>query len=141
MDQSAEVRLDKWLWAARVYKTRAAAAEAIGGGKVEVNGARAKRARPVHPGDRLRVRKGPFEFLIQVTGVTERRGPAAEAATLYREEEAGRLAREKLALQLRLAPTIRYTGKGRPTKKDRRALERLEERETGEGRREREEGA
>ena len=132
MDQ-ADVRLDKWLWAARFFKTRAAAALAIGGGKVLVNGARAKRARPVHLGDRLRVRKGPFEFFIQVTGVTERRGPAAQAATLYQEDESGRLAREKLALQLRLAPTIRYTGKGRPTKKDRRALERLEGRETGEG--------
>jgi len=133
VDQHDLVRLDKWLWAARLFKTRSASAEAIGGGKVEVNGTRAKRARPVHKGDRLRIRKGPFEFLIQVIEVTERRGPPAAAAALYREDEAGRLARAKLALQLRLAPTIRYTGKGRPTKKDRRALERLEDRERGEG--------
>ena len=125
MDQHATVRLDRWLWAARFYKTRAAAAEAIGGGKVEVNGVRAKRARPVRPGDRLRVRRGPFEFLITVVAVSERRRPAAEAASLYREDETGRLAREKLAWQLRIAPSVRYEGKGRPTKKDRRLLDRL----------------
>ncbi len=127
MDQTEDVRLDKWLWAARFFKTRGAAAEAIGGGKVEVNGVRAKRARPVHLGDRLRIRKGPFAFLIEVAGVSERRGPPAQAAALYREDEAGRAAREKLALQLRIAPSVRYEGKGRPTKKDRRALEQLEE--------------
>ncbi len=125
MDETEDVRLDKWLWAARFFKTRGAAAEAIGGGKVEVNGVRAKRARPVHRGDRLRIRKGPFEFLIQVAGVSERRGPPSQAAALYREDEAGRAAREKLALQLRIAPSVRYEGKGRPTKKERREIDRL----------------
>jgi ribosome-associated heat shock protein Hsp15 len=127
MGADTPVRLDKWLWAARFYKTRGVAAEAISGGKVEVNGSRAKRARPVHPGDRLRIRKGPFEFLIQVVLVSDRRGPPSQAAGLYHEDAAGRLVREKLALQLRIAPSVRYEGKGRPTKKDRRALERLEE--------------
>ena len=121
------VRLDKWLWAARLFKTRAAAAAAIGAGQVEVNGSRAKRAKPLQVGDRLAVRKGPYRFLLTVRIVTERRGRAPVAAALYEEDPAGRAAREKLALQLRLAPPPAYEGNGRPTKRDRRELERLRE--------------
>jgi len=104
---SEPVRLDTWLWAARFFKTRAQAAAAIDGGKVDVNGARAKRAKPLAPGDELRIRKSPV------------------AAALYDEAPEGKRLRERLAEQLRLAPSLRYEGKGRPTKKDRREIERL----------------
>ena len=119
------VRLDKWLWAARLFKTRGAAALAIGAGRVLVNDARAKRAKTLHTGDRLRVRRGPFEYLLTVLVLSERRGPAAVAATLYEEDLAGKVARQRLAHQLRTAPTPTYEGKGRPTKRDRRELERF----------------
>ena len=119
------VRLDKWLWAARFFKTRAAASQAIDGGKVEVNGARAKRAKTLHVGDRLRVRRAPFEYLLTVRVLSEHRGRAAAAAALYEEDPDGKAARERLAHQLRTAPTPTFEGKGRPTKRDRRELERL----------------
>lgn len=119
------VRLDRWLWAARLFKTRALAAAAAAGGKVQVNGARAKAAKVVKAGDRVRVRKPPYEYQLTVRGVSERRGPAEQAAKLYQEDAESRTARELLALRLRLEPTISYDGKGRPTKKDRREIERL----------------
>jgi ribosome-associated heat shock protein Hsp15 len=119
------VRLDTWLWAARFFKTRALSAKAVDGGKVEVNGARAKRAKAVKVGDRLRVRKGPFEHLLTVRAVSDRRGSPVLAAQLYDEDGAAKAQRERLAAQLRLAPSLRYEGKGRPTKKDRRRLDRL----------------
>jgi len=119
------VRLDKWLWAARFFKTRAVAAQAIGSGKVLVNDTKAKRAKTLHTGDRLRVRRGPFEYLLTVRVLSQRRGPAAVAATLYEEDPAGKAVRERLAHQLRTAPTPTFEGRGRPTKRDRRELERL----------------
>jgi len=125
VSEPARVRLDRWLWAARFYKTRALAAAAVGGGNVELNGARAKRAKPIAVGDRLRIRRGPFEYLLVVRAVAEQRGPPAAAAELYEEDSAGKRRREHLAEQLRMAPTLRYAGKGRPTKKDRREIERL----------------
>jgi ribosome-associated heat shock protein Hsp15 len=117
-------RLDKWLACARLFKTRALAAAAIDGGKVQLNGARAKRGRPVHVGDRLRVRVGPFEHALVVRGLAARRGSAAVARGLYEETPESRVARERLAEQLRLAPSARYEGKGRPTKRERRKIER-----------------
>jgi len=119
------VRLDKWLWAARVFKTRADASQAIAAGQVEVNGAKAKRAKALRVGDQIRVRKSPFEFRLTVRALSEQRGRAAQAALLYEEDPAGKAARERLAHQLRIAPTPSYEGKGRPTKRDRRKLERL----------------
>jgi ribosome-associated heat shock protein Hsp15 len=119
------VRLDKYLCAARFFKTRALAAQAISAGKVDVNGVRAKPAKSLAVGDRLRVRKGPFEFLLTVRLLSDRRGPPATAATLYEEDPAGKSTREKLAHQLRIAPSPTYEGRGRPTKRDRRELERL----------------
>ena len=120
------VRLDKWLWAARFFKTRALAAEAVAGGKVEVNEEPAKRARPLRIGDRVRVRLGPYLHHVTVMGLSGKRGPAATAATLYQETPASREARERLAWQLRNAPAITFDQeKGRPTKKDRREIERL----------------
>jgi ribosome-associated heat shock protein Hsp15 len=121
------VRLDKWLWAARFYKTRGLAAEAVDGGKVSVNGARAKPAKLVQAGDALRVRVGPYDWRVTVRAVTERRGTARDAQLLYDETPEGRAARERLAQAHKIAPAPAYQGKGRPTKKQRREIERLEE--------------
>jgi ribosome-associated heat shock protein Hsp15 len=95
------VRLDKWLWAARFFKTRSLAAEAIAGGKVQVNGDRAKRARPVQLGDQIRVRLGPYEHDVVVRALSSRRGPATAAAALYDETPESITARETLAVQLK----------------------------------------
>lgn len=117
------VRLDKWLWAARFFKTRSLAADSIDNGRVEVNGERAKRSRQVTAGDTLRIRKPPFEQVIEVLGESEQRGPATVAQTLYRESEESVAAREKLAGQLKAMgpPAFR---EGRPDKKDRRAIDK-----------------
>jgi len=122
------VRLDRWLWAARFFKTRALSAAAVAGGKVHVNGTRAKPAKQLQVGDALRVRVGPYEWLVSVRGLSERRGPPKTAQALYDEDAEGRAARERLALQHKIAPAPAYQGKGRPTKKERREIERLEER-------------
>jgi len=121
------VRLDRWLWAARFFKTRALAAAAVAGGKVHVNGSRAKPAKQVRVGDHLRVRMGPYDWLLSVTATTERRGSSRDAQLLYDESPEGRAARERLAEQHKIAPAPAYRGKGRPTKKERRELQRLEE--------------
>jgi ribosome-associated heat shock protein Hsp15 len=120
-----KVRLDKWLWAARFFKTRALAAEAVQGGKVQVNGDRPKRARPLQLGDEIRVRLGPYEHIVTVRGLSDRRGPAVEAAGLYEETGASRNAREALSIQLKSLHSLFGPEKGRPTKKDRREIERL----------------
>lgn len=122
------VRVDKWLWAARFFKTRSLAAEAVDGGKVHVNGDRAKPAKAVKPGDELRLRLGPYEHVIIVRGTSERRGPAPEAQRLYEETAASREAREKLHWQLTKAAPAIDPAPGRPTKQDRRALERFRRR-------------
>ena len=119
------VRLDKWLWAARFFKTRAVASQAIRAGRVDVNDVRAKPAKTLSLGDRVRIRKSPFEFRLTVRALSVQRGRAAQAALLYEEDPAGKAARERLAQQLRIAPTPSYEGKGRPTKRDRREMERL----------------
>src|SRR5262245_55836324 len=120
------VRLDKWLWAARFFKTRSLATDAIAGGKVDVNGDRAKPAKAVKPGDKIRLRSGPYEHILIVKELGERRGPASVAQSLYEETEASRTERERLAAQLKMAPaTFVYEEKGRPTKKDRRDLSRF----------------
>ena len=119
------VRVDKWLWAARFYKTRALAAEAIDGGKIQVNGDRAKRAKLLQLGDEVRIRQGTFEYRLTVRGLSERRGPAKVAVTLYEEDPAAREARERMAAQLAAMPAPFQVEKGRPTKKDRRELERV----------------
>jgi ribosome-associated heat shock protein Hsp15 len=117
------VRLDKWLWAARFYKTRAVAAAAVAGGKVHFNGARVKPAKQVKTGDRLLIRTGPYEWDVTVAAVSEKRGPASEAQKLYQESEQSRLTREEIALQRKAerlaAPAF---AKGRPSKRDRRRI-------------------
>jgi ribosome-associated heat shock protein Hsp15 len=125
----SKVRLDKWLWAARFYKTRSLAAEAIEGGKVQVNGDRVKRAKPLQVGDEVRIRQGPFEHQIVVSRLSDRRGPASEAALLYQEKPASRSAREAMALQLKSLHAAFVPERGRPTKKDRREINRLKGRE------------
>ena len=123
---AGRVRVDKWLWAARFFKTRSLAADAIGGGKILVNGERVKPAKLVQAGDEVRVRLGPYEHVVRVRGVSERRGPATVAATLYEETDSSIAARAKLSEQLRMAPAaFVYEDKGRPTKRDRRELDRF----------------
>jgi ribosome-associated heat shock protein Hsp15 len=122
-------RLDKWLWAARFYKTRALAADAVAGGKVQVNGERVKRARPLQVGDEIRIRQGPYEHQIVVRGLSARRGPASQAAELYQETAESRAAREQLALQLKTLHSMFVPERGRPTKKDRREINKLKGRE------------
>lgn len=128
-DGEDRVRLDKWLWAARFYKTRGLASAAIAGGKVQVNGDRAKRARPLQVGDRLRIRQGVYEYQVLVRELSGRRGPASEAAALYEETAESRAAREAMALQLKSLHSALVPEKGRPTKRDRRELGRLKGRE------------
>lgn len=119
------VRLDKWLWASRFFKTRSLAAKAITGGKIQVNGRRPKRASMLHLHDRVRVRKGVFDFQIVVRRLSEHRGPASHAATLYEETTESIQTRERLALMRKTAPTFEFRDGGRPSKKERRQLQRL----------------
>ena len=126
-DSTDRVRLDKWLWAARFYKTRGLAAEAIDGGKVDVNEARVKRAKMVQVGDEVRIRQTPFEHVVIVRGVSEQRGPASVAATLYEETAESKARRDALKTQIRSMPADEWES-GRPTKRDRREIERFRRR-------------
>jgi ribosome-associated heat shock protein Hsp15 len=128
-DELSKVRLDKWLWAARFFKTRAIAATAIETGKVEVNGERAKRAKQLQVGDSLRVRLGPYHHIVTVRALSEIRGPASVAATLYEETGESRKAREALQVQMKAAQSASSYERGRPTKKQRRDIEKLRNRE------------
>lgn len=121
----AKVRIDKWLWAARFFKTRTLAAQAIDGGKVDVNDERAKRSRHVQAGDLVSLRQGPVEWVVIVRGVAERRGSAEIARTLYEETADGKRRREVMQEQLRSMPTAFAYGQGKPGKQDRRALRKL----------------
>jgi len=120
-----KVRLDKWLWAARFYKTRALAAEAVDGGKVDVNGDRAKRAKALQVGDEVRLRQGPVEWVLRVRDVAGRRGSAEIARGLYDETDEGRRKRELVTEQLKNMPSAFSYGDSKPGKRDRRALRRL----------------
>jgi len=123
------VRLDKWLWAARFFKTRSLATDAVNGGKVELNGQRPKPAKEVKVGDLLRIRVGPFVHAVTVRALSDRRGPASAAALLFEESAESIAARERLREQHRLAPSVQYEEGGRPTKKDRRTMSAFEERQ------------
>jgi ribosome-associated heat shock protein Hsp15 len=126
MDEPAErLRLDKWLWAARFFKTRGLAAQAVAGGRVRVNGERVKPAKELKVGDELMVHVGELEWVIEVRGLAARRGPAPAARALYAEREESR-ARREAALALRAhAPDPAAGLRGRPTKRDRRRLKRF----------------
>jgi len=122
---TAPVRLDRWLWAARFFKTRALAAVAIDGGKVHVNGDRVKRARLIRAGDRLEIRLPPYQHVVVVRSLSERRGPAREAARLYEETSDSVAERARVAFQLKAAHALFVPDSERPTKRDRRRLERF----------------
>ena len=120
-------RIDKWLWFARFFKTRGLAADAIKAGHVEINGARAKPGKSVRVGDRLRIRKTPYEYHVEVLDPGTRRGSAVEARQLFRESAESIARRERLAEQLRI-DRHQAMHPGRPSKRDRRELERARRR-------------
>ena len=123
--EEKKVRLDKWLWAARFFKTRSMAAQAVNGGKVHSNGKRIKPARIVSIGDELRIQRGECEFVVIVVGLNDRRRPAKEACDLYDESEVSVLARQKSSEERRLLRTANGNGIGpakRPSKRDRRLI-------------------
>jgi ribosome-associated heat shock protein Hsp15 len=122
--EAERIRVDRWLWAARLVKTRALAAEAVKAARVKVNGVTAKPSKEVGPGDRLELRTGPVRMDVVVQGVAARRGPASEAVKLYEETAASREARERHSQERRLARQEGGEG-GRPTKRDRRLIEKL----------------
>lgn len=124
MQDSSKLRIDKWLWAARFFKTRSLAIDAIECGKVLVNEARVKPAKAIGEGDMLSIRLGPYVFEVEVLGLSDKRGLAPQAQKLYRETEAGRIKREALAAEIKAQPKPSEL-KGRPTKRDRREIERF----------------
>jgi ribosome-associated heat shock protein Hsp15 len=120
--EDSALRIDKWLWAARFFKTRALAAEAVAGGKVKVNGERVKAARAIRRDDALSIHIGPYEYVVRVRALSARRGPAPQAALLYEESEPGKLARNELAIRLSAERRYAIPAKGRPGKKERRQI-------------------
>jgi ribosome-associated heat shock protein Hsp15 len=118
------VRVDRWLWAARLAKTRPLAAEAVKGGRVEVNGQRVKPSKDVRPGDRLEVTMGQIKRVVVILATAERRGPATEAALLYEETPESIAARERFVAERRMAAMPAPERGGRPTKRDRRRLDK-----------------
>ncbi|MEW7982421.1 MAG: RNA-binding S4 domain-containing protein [gamma proteobacterium symbiont of Phacoides pectinatus] len=124
--QPTGLRLDKWLWAARFFKTRQLAVEAINGGKVHINGQRAKPEREVRPGTRLRIHKGSLEWEITVEKIPKQRRPASEAITFYSESEQSRDRREAIMAEEKLLRAAApRTPESRPNKKQRRMIHRF----------------
>jgi ribosome-associated heat shock protein Hsp15 len=119
------VRIDKWLWAARFYKTRSAATDAVLGGRVHINGARVKPAKDIRPGDEIELTLGVVHRVVEVLALSDNRRPATVAATLYRETPESVEARERAAAERRLARPLGADLGVRPTKLDRRRLEAL----------------
>lgn len=119
------MRLDKWLWAARFFKTRSLAADAVKGGKVEVNAHKAKPARPVLVHDEISIRRGPYEYTVMVLALASHRRPAAEAARLYHESEQSVQRRAALALELKAQAASGPRLAERPNKRDRRQIIRF----------------
>ncbi|PIE56590.1 MAG: RNA-binding protein [Desulfobulbus propionicus] len=122
MKDAGEVRLDKWLWAARFFKTRSLASKAVGGGHVHVNGQRVKPSRTIHVGDRLLITRGHEEFSVTVLGLSDRRGPAAVARTLYEESEDSLHRRLQRREERRLFMAATAGPERRPDKRDRRKI-------------------
>lgn len=121
-DTAETIRLDKWLWAARFFKTRQLACDAVNGGHVEVNGQRAKPGRSIQPGARLHFTKGTLEWDLVVRGISKQRGPATQAALLYEEDEASR---ERRQAQVRERRDLGSAPESRPNKRDRRLIHRF----------------
>ena len=124
-ENGEQIRLDKWLWAARFFKTRSLATEAVSGGKVHLNGARTKPAREIDIGDKLTIRRGPYEWTVVVRALSLRRGPASAATLLYDETEESKRNREEAVSEIRVQEWRPPHTKGRPSKKDRRDLSRF----------------
>ena len=122
LPEESSQRLDKWLWAARFYKTRSLAVEAINGGKVHLNHHRVKPSRTIKPNDVLTVSKPPYEHVVTVIGLAKQRRPASEAQLLYQETEDSIAKREQLKQQLHDQPLGFRHDKGRPNKRDRRHI-------------------
>ena len=129
------MRIDKWLWAARFFKTRGLAQSAVTGGKVKVNGERVKAAKMLAPGDRLAIRIREYEWLVEVRGLSGQRGPAETARKLYEEDEASRALRLAQVADRRAQASVWGERKGRPTKRERREMERWRETKDEGGRR------
>jgi ribosome-associated heat shock protein Hsp15 len=117
--------MDKWLWAARFFKTRSLAARACDLGRIAANGQPAKPAREVRPGDLLQVKNDGGDFQVEVLALSAMRGPAAVAQSLYRETEASRELRLKLAEERRAMPHFEASREGKPSKRDRREIDRF----------------
>lgn len=129
-DDAEKQRLDKWLWAARFFKTRALATEAVNGGKVHLNGDRVKPGRTVKVGDKLHITRNQFEYDIVVLGVNAKRRPAKEAQLLYEESPESIRAREKLSEEIRALNAQMPFTERRPSKKDRRQIVRFKRKQS-----------
>ena len=125
------VRIDKWLWACRFFKTRSAATDAVLGGKVHLNDARVKPSKDVKAGDTVEVRIGQLQWTVVVRGISDKRGPASAATTLYDETAESATARELRATELRMARPLGADLGARPTKQDRRRIEELRRSQRG----------
>ena len=121
----SSVRLDKWLWASRFFKTRSVAREAVSGGKVRLNGNRAKPGRTINVGDELRIQRGEEEYTITILESSSRRGPATVARTLYEESEESRINRERLLEERKLVRQQTVAPERRPDKRQRRRIVRF----------------
>ncbi|WP_339135550.1 MAG: S4 domain-containing protein [Candidatus Electrothrix sp. GW3-4] len=123
--QEIAVRLDKWLWAARFFKTRSMASKAVSGGHVHLNGKRVKPSRIVQGGEQLRIKRGIEIYTINILALSDRRGPAKVAITLYEETEESRTQREEAREQRRLVKAPASRPEGRPDKRDRRKIRKF----------------
>jgi ribosome-associated heat shock protein Hsp15 len=131
-DNHAAIRADKWLWAARFFKTRSLAMAAINGGKVHLNGSRIKPAHKLGIGDQLTIRKGPYTFAITVAGLSLQRGPAEVARSLYSESQESQQQRQRIREQQQLLGKLAHRHERRPDKRERRQIHQFKNRQTSE---------
>ncbi len=135
MNDTERQRLDKWLWAARFFKTRSLATQQVLKGRVSVNGQRAKPSRPIILGDVIAIKKHPYEFEVEVTGLREERRPAAEASMLYKESERSAQRRAEVSALQKIDRVVSHgmRGEGRPSKRQRRQIVRFRNQQDGSG--------